>query len=98
MADLAVKITPNFRTTFGNSYHSLETGKVCQLFNLIKFLFLFSESNTIQKPVEVVIQDESRLNELGYCPGTTSRNVEWNWTKPGETAILPCPLGKYIIH
>lgn len=66
--------------------------------NLIRFSFFFSESNTIQKPVEVVIQDESRLNELGYCPGTTSRNVEWNWTKPGETAILPCPLGKYIIH
>ena len=96
MANLAVKITPNFWTTFGYSYHSLESGKVCQLFNFIKFSF--SESNTIQKPVEVVIQDESRLNELGYCPGTTSRNVEWNWTKPGETAILPCPLGKYIIH
>ena len=62
------------------------------------FSIFLSESNTIQKPVEVVIQDESRLNELGYCPGTTSRNVEWNWTKPGETAILPCPLGKYIIH
>lgn len=29
----------------------------------------------------------------GFCPSTSSRNVEWNWTKPGETAILPCPLG-----
>ena len=40
-----------------------------------------------------MIKDESTLNELGYCPPASSRYVEWNWTKPGETAILPCPLG-----
>ena len=56
-------------------------------------IFYISEANTIQKPVEVVIEDESRLNELGYCPPATSRHIDWNWTKPGETAILPCPLG-----
>ena len=58
----------------------------------LNFLYI-SETNAIQKPVEVVIQDESKLTDLGYCLPATSRNVEWNWTKPGETAILPCPLG-----
>lgn len=61
---------------------------------LLNFQILcFSESNTIQKPVEVVIEDSQSLASLGYCPKTSSRRVEWNWTKPGETAILPCPLG-----
>ena len=28
-----------------------------------------------------------------HCPPTTARNLAWNWTREGETAIQPCPAG-----
>ena len=59
-------------------------------FTLFSF---FSDSNMLQQPVEVVVATESEMTQQGYCLPTTARNVKWNWTKPGETAILPCPLG-----
>jgi len=50
--------------------------------------------------VEVVVEDEdeSSANDAkeGYCVPTIARNVQWGWTSPGETAILPCPLGNFI--
>ena len=58
--------------------------------------FSFAESNSLQKPVEVVVENEeseSSAKKEGYCVPTIARNVEWDWTPPGETAILPCPLG-----
>ena len=66
------------------------------------FLVIFAESNSLQKPVEVVVEDEdeSSANDAkeGYCVPTIARNVQWGWTSPGETAILPCPLGNFINH
>ena len=46
--------------------------------------------------MEVVVENEeseSSAKKEGYCVPTIARNVEWDWTPPGETAILPCPLG-----
>ena len=64
------------------------------------FFVIFAESNSLQKPVEVVVEDEdeSSANDAkeGYCVPTIARNVQWGWTSPGETAILPCPLGNFI--
>ena len=40
--------------------------------------------------MEVLIEDQ---NEGEYCRPTRARNIQWTWTKIGETAILPCPLG-----
>ena len=68
--------------------------------NLFFFFVIFAESNSLQKPVEVVVEDEdeSSANDAkeGYCVPTIARNVQWGWTSPGETAILPCPLGNFI--
>ena len=61
-----------------------------------KRIFFFSESNSLQKPVEVVVENDnsvSRKNRDGYCFPTRARNLQWDWTLAGETAILPCPLG-----
>ena len=55
-----------------------------------KISLFFTEFNSIQKPVEVLIEDE---NEGEYCRPARARNIQWTWTKIGETAILPCPLG-----
>ena len=41
--------------------------------------------------MEVVVENNS--NRDGYCFPTRSRNLQWDWTLAGETAILPCPLG-----
>jgi hypothetical protein len=58
-----------------------------------QYIFFLAESNTIQQSVEVYIDPETSFDKMGYCLTTVSRNVHWNWTKPGETAIMPCPLG-----
>ena len=47
----------------------------------------------IQRPVEVIVASESEMAEIGFCPPSMSRNIAWNWTKPGESDIQPCPLG-----
>lgn len=44
--------------------------------------------------MEVIIDnDDDDEDKSGHCVPAASRNVQWPWTKPGETAILPCPLG-----
>ena len=46
--------------------------------------------------MEVVVENDnsvSRKNRDGYCFPTRARNLQWDWTLAGETAILPCPLG-----
>ena len=55
-------------------------------------LISISEVNRIQKPVEVLIEDQVD-NDASFCRPTLARDVQWSWTTAGETAILPCPLG-----
>ena len=31
------------------------------------------------------------LNTTAYCPPTSARNLYWNWTAAGDTAVLQCP-------
>ena len=53
-------------------------------------LISISEVNRIQKPIEVLIEDQA---DGSFCRPTRARNIQWSWTTAGETAILPCPLG-----
>ena len=38
--------------------------------------------------VDIPLQDQPL-----HCPPTTARNLAWNWTRTGDTAIQPCPPG-----
>ena len=43
--------------------------------------------------VKPTLIDNLELSPENTCPPRTSRNLQWNWTKRGELAIQPCPIG-----
>merc|ERR1719410_2275529 len=50
-----------------------------------------SEPELPQVSLEIVeIPEEERPH---HCAPTTARNLAWNWTRSGDTAIQPCPPG-----
>ena len=50
-----------------------------------------TESYPPQISIEIV--DIPLEQQPFHCPPTTARNLAWNWTQVGETAIQPCPPG-----
>lgn len=47
--------------------------------------------STPQISIEIV--DIPAEDQPHHCAPTTARNLAWNWTRSGDTAIQPCPPG-----
>ena len=47
--------------------------------------------STPQISIEIV--DIPLEDQPHHCAPTTARNLAWNWTRSGDTAIQPCPPG-----
>ena len=53
-----------------------------------------SEDSYYSTPqISIEIVDIPLEDQPHHCQPTTARNLAWNWTRSGDTAIQPCPPG-----